>query len=359
MSLELHDIGFGYGDEKSTGGASASGPRAGGVQGINLQVADSELLAVMGPSGCGKSTLLKLCAGLLAPTQGRITLDGKDITHLPPHRRCMGVVFQGYALFPHMTVADNVGYGLRVRGDKGPALAVKVDEMLALVGLSAFAHQQPAQLSGGQQQRVALARALCIKPRALLLDEPLSALDASLRGPLRDEIKRLQRLACATAVFVTHDPAEALELADKVAVMASGQVLQCAAPQTVYEQPANAEVARLTGLCTVLHAQVQAGDSVRVHEADAPPWHLACKTKGFAVGDAVQVMVRPEHVLANPPQGMPNRFDGQVLRTRYQGSRTVFDFAAQGAGLITVDATGPVPRSVALDPSTLHLMPDT
>ena len=199
MSLELHDIGFGYGNE--TG--------AGGVRHINLQVADSELLAVMGPSGCGKSTLLKLCAGLLAPTQGRITLDGKDITHLPPHRRRMGVVFQGYALFPHMTVADNVGYGLRVRGEKGLALEVKVNEMLALVGLSAFARQRPAQLSGGQQQRVALARALCFKPRALLLDEPLSALDASLRGPLRDEIKRLQRLASATAIFVTHDPPSA------------------------------------------------------------------------------------------------------------------------------------------------------
>ncbi|SDX47901.1 putative spermidine/putrescine transport system ATP-binding protein [Albimonas donghaensis] len=220
------------------------------VDRLNLAIRQGELIALLGPSGCGKTTTMRAIAGLLAPRSGTIRLDGKDITRVAPSRREVGLVFQSYALFPHLSVFENVAFGLRLR--KEPDLAARVAEGLATVGLSDFADRAPAALSGGQQQRVALARSLVMNPKVLLLDEPLSNLDARLRLEMRMELQRVQRETGVTMVFVTHDQAEALALADRIVVMRGGAIEQVGTPEQIWTEPASGFVADFVGFETIL-----------------------------------------------------------------------------------------------------------
>ena len=235
--LQLHNLTLGYGKA----GAAAA------VQGLNLQVNSGQLVSLLGPSGCGKTTTMRAVAGLLPLRGGRIVIGGQDVSKLPAHQRDIGLVFQSYALFPHLSAWDNVAFGLRLRRVAQSELRQRVDEALASVGLQNFAARLPAQLSGGQQQRVALARAMVIRPRLLLLDEPLSNLDAALRLEMRAEVRRLQRALRITMLYVTHDQDEALALSDRVVVMREGRIEQDAAPAALFMRPATAFVARFMG----------------------------------------------------------------------------------------------------------------
>jgi len=212
------------------------------LRGLEFSVERGELFFLLGPSGCGKTTALRIIAGLEKPDAGKILFDGEDITGLAPEKRGVGMVFQNYALWPHMTVFENVAYGLTLKGITGAQLRERVEEMLELLGVVQLAERYPHELSGGEQQRVALARALVTKPRLLLLDEPLSNLDAPLRAQLRGEIKRLQRLQGLTAIYVTHDQEEALTMADRVALMKDGEIVQVDTPENLYKHPKNAFV---------------------------------------------------------------------------------------------------------------------
>ncbi len=217
------------------------------VDRLTLEIGEGQLLALVGPSGCGKTTVLRMVAGLIEPDGGRVHLGGADITDTAVHKRNLGLVFQSYALFPHMSVTDNVAFGLQRRGVRGAALAMQVARALAMVRLDGLGGRKPTELSGGQQQRVALARAIAISPQVLLLDEPLSNLDATLREEMRAEIRRLQQELRITALFVTHDQAEALTMADRIAVLNAGRLEQIGTPEDVYRRPVNAFVARFVG----------------------------------------------------------------------------------------------------------------
>ena len=266
------------------------------LDGLNLHIPGGELLALLGPSGCGKTTALRLLAGFDSPDAGTISVGGRDVRGLPPNQRDMGMVFQAYSLFPTMTARDNVGFGLRMRRHDSGKRSARATDLLELVGLSEHIDKYPHQLSGGQQQRVALARALAIQPRVLLLDEPLSALDAKVREQLRDEIRRLQVELGVTTLFVTHDQEEALSMADQVGVMRAGRLEQIAAPQRLYDEPATSFVATFVGTMNRLEAIMVDGASVRVGDQTLP-------IRGAAPGGAgtpVEVLVRPEAVRIRP-----------------------------------------------------------
>src|SRR5258705_7355081 len=234
------------------------------VDAMDLIIFEGEFLSLLGPSGCGKTTTLNLIAGFVEPTAGRIVIDGEDVTGLPAHLRGLGVVFQSYALFPHLSVFENVAFGLRERRTPSAEIARRVGETLELVQLDREGRQRPAELSGGMQQRVALARALVYRPRVLLLDEPLAALDKKLREEMRDELRAIQRSVGITTIFVTHDQAEALGLADRIAVMSRGRIEQLGPPREIYERPATRFVADFIGASTVLRARAVAADRVTV-----------------------------------------------------------------------------------------------
>ena len=264
------------------------------LDGLSLDIGPGELVALLGPSGCGKSTALRALAGLEELDSGQVLVGGKDITRVSAHRRNMGMVFQAYSLFPNMTARDNVAYGLRLRGTGAAARRKRADELLDLVGLATHAGHYPHQLSGGQQQRVALARALAIAPQVLLLDEPLSALDAKVRSQLRDEIRRVQREVGTTTLFVTHDQEEALAMADRVGVMSAGQLQQIAPPAELYERPRTAFVAEFVGLTNRLPGTIVEPGQVRVLDATMPA------LPGSVESGAATVLVRPESVLVTP-----------------------------------------------------------
>ncbi len=241
------------------------------LDGLSLDLAPGELVALLGPSGCGKTTALRALAGLERLDSGRVLLGGRDITHTPASRRDMGMVFQAYSLFPHLNARDNVAFGLRLRRMAGAARRQVAERMLELVHLAAQGHRYPHELSGGQQQRVALARALAIEPQVLLLDEPLSALDAKVRAQLRDEIRRIQTEVGITTLFVTHDQDEALAIADRVAVMFAGRLEQIAPPAELYERPCTARVAEFVGLSNRLRGAAGGGTAL-VLDARLPFW---------------------------------------------------------------------------------------
>ncbi|MDB5415434.1 MAG: amino acid transporter substrate-binding protein [Rubritepida sp.] len=259
---------------------------------VDIGVAKGEFLCLLGPSGCGKTTLLRTIAGLDVPTRGEIFQDGKLITDLPPSQRDFGIVFQSYALFPNLTVAANVGYGLRGKAWPKARAAARVTELLELVGLPTLAQRYPAQISGGQQQRVALARALANEPGLLLLDEPLSALDAIVRLHLRSELRALQRRLGVTTVMVTHDQEEALSLADRVAVMDRGRVMQIGTPQEIYERPANAFVASFVGRSASFPASASAGGLLLAGGRRLPAFAATALPDGMPV----RAFIRPEDV---------------------------------------------------------------
>ena len=282
------------------------------VDGLCLSVSKGEFVSVLGPSGCGKTTTLQMIAGFVEPTAGSATLDGQDLLLMPPRARGLGIVFQSYALFPHMTVAGNVAFGLEMRRLPRRECEARVREALALVGLEPYATRLPRQLSGGQQQRVALARALVIRPGLLLLDEPLSNLDAKLREEMRDELRAIQRKTGATTILVTHDQAEALALSDRIVVMNHGRVDQAASPQEVYARPATPFVARFLGRINLLKGTIRReGGSFQLRIGDA------CWTLPDAAGDgAVTVAVRPERVMfaQTGEAGLPGRVRTRVFQ---------------------------------------------
>jgi putative spermidine/putrescine transport system ATP-binding protein len=267
------------------------------LDGLTLSIEPGELVALLGPSGCGKTTALRLLAGLEDADGGRVEVGGKDITRVPTNKRDMGMVFQAYSLFPHMTTRQNVEFGLQLRGAATARRRARASEMLELVGLEAQADRYAHQLSGGQQQRVALARALAIQPQVLLLDEPLSALDAKVRVQLREEIRRIQLEVGTTTLFVTHDQEEALAVADRVGVMRAGNLEQLASPRELYARPATAFVADFVGLTNRLSATVEAG---RAHLLGASVPLLP----GSAESGAATVLIRPEALaVAEDPHG--------------------------------------------------------
>jgi putative spermidine/putrescine transport system ATP-binding protein len=246
------------------------------LDGFTLKIEPGEFVALLGPSGCGKTTALRVLAGFERPDIGRVTVDGKDVVHIPAQKRDMGMVFQSYSLFPNMSARDNVAFGLQLRHQRSGPRRARADELLGLVGLAEHTTKYPHQLSGGQQQRVALARALAIEPRVLLLDEPLSALDAKVRAELRDQIRALQQRLMITTVFVTHDQEEALSMADRVCVMSRGRAEQIATPAELYSRPSTEFVAQFVGISSRVGVE-RTGDSVALFgravkiRGDAPP----------------------------------------------------------------------------------------
>ena len=264
------------------------------LQGIDLKVAKGEFVSLLGPSGCGKTTLLRIIAGLLTADRGSVTLDDREIGKLPPHKRDVGVVFQNYALFPHLNVADNVAFGLKAKGISGSQASETVARFLDLVRMSDFAQRPVQMLSGGQQQRVAVARALAVGPKLMLFDEPFSALDRKLRETMQIELRRLLRELGTTAIFVTHDQDEALVMSDRIAIMNKGTIEQLAAPDIIYDRPATAFALDFVGLSTRLTGTVTAADAgiVRVETAFGP---LTAPGQ-FLVGSPVVIGVRPERI---------------------------------------------------------------
>ena len=288
---------------------------------VSLAVEKGEFLALLGPSGCGKTTLLRIIAGLLEANGGQIVLDGQDVTRLPAWKRDIGLVFQNYALFPHMSVADNVGFGLEMRGISAAERARQVAEALDVVRLGDYAARKPAELSGGQQQRVAIARAIAIKPRLLLLDEPLSNLDAVLRNSVRVELRELHERTGLTTVMVTHDQAEALTLADRVAVMSAGRVEQFGTAEAIYEEPATAFVATFVGSppANLLTVTMGGDGSLAVGgNAWVPPAAVAAALGQLKRRD-VRLALRPEALTIVSPDA-PQALAGSIKAIEYMGS---------------------------------------
>ena len=323
-----------------------------GLHDVSFQVGRGELVAVIGPSGSGKSTLLQLVAGLVTGHQGRIELNGENLAGRPVHQRRIGMVFQSYALFPHLNVLDNVAYGLKLRRVDPAERRRRALELLDTVGLSEHAQRGVGQLSGGQQQRVALARALAIDPGALLLDEPLSALDAGIRGHLRDQIRQLQQRFGATTLLVTHDQEEALVMADRVAVLREGRLLQFATPREIYERPANRAVATFVGHSTILPGKVAGTGRVDLGFAE-----LQVDTGPRPAGAQVWALLRPEYLHPDPPPGTPNRLPGLAGAQRYLGAVVRYDFQPQGSTqTLLAEARTAAREAVAIAPEHIRLL---
>ena len=305
------------------------------LKGIDLDIPKGEFICFLGPSGCGKTTLLRIIAGLEGQTTGSIRQGGRDISTLPPAQRDYGIVFQSYALFPNLDVADNVAYGLVNRRTPRAKIRARVSELVALVGLPGSEGKYPAQLSGGQQQRIALARALATSPGLLLLDEPLSALDAIVRVQLRQEIKRLQRQLGVTTIMVTHDQEEALSVADRIVVMNHGVIEQVGTPLQVYREPASAFVADFVGRINALPARLTEGGGLQIGET-----HVAGAHTG-AAGREVTVYLRPEDVLARPiAPGEAHVFEADITQIEFLGAYCLVK--------VTAAALGPQPLQVVL-----------
>jgi len=318
---------------------------------VTLDVKPGEFLTLLGPSGCGKTTTLRMIAGFEAPDAGRIRFGGDDVTDLPANQRNIGFVFQNYALFPHLSVFDNVAYGLEVRGHERAAVANDVREVLALVGLAGYDPQFPGQLSGGEQQRVALARAIVIRPRVLLFDEPLSNLDARLRVLMRHEIRDLQRRLGITTIYVTHDQEEAMAVSDRIAVMNQGSVVQEGSAEDLYHRPASEFVARFVGRVNLVPGKVLRRD-VNVAEVAAlgTTFRLAEAPPAAITGETVRLIVRPEAIHVNAGT-MPSSSIASALATVrsrvFLGEKVEYVLDCQGETLQAVRASAGPRESIA------------
>lgn len=350
-SLSLDGLGKSYGDQEI-------------VKGVSATIREGEFVALVGPSGCGKTTILRMIAGLVDPTVGRILMGSDDVTSLPPNKRGLGLVFQSYALFPHLTVFENVAFGLRRRRVGGEELQRRVAEMLALVRLDGFADRYPRQLSGGQQQRVAIARAIAPHPRVLLFDEPLSNLDAQLRDEMQIEIKRLQRNLGITTLFVTHDQAEALSLADRVCVMSKGVMQQFAPPEEIYRRPATAFVAGFIGKPNRLRGHVVSrdGDGGVVVIGDGP--RLEAGLVDVPAGSDADVVIRQEAIQVRPAADTAG-LAGIIQLRSFSGARVQFvvrlssgvELVAEQTSMLP-DATlvAGAPVSIAIDRASVFAL---
>lgn len=319
---------------------------------LDLEVRNGELLTLLGASGSGKTTLLQVISGLVAPSTGRLLIDGTDITHTPPHRRDIGVVFQNYALFPHLSVAENVAFPLQMRKLPAAQLQKRMRDALEMVGLGPLEKRFPHELSGGQQQRVALARCFVYRPSLILMDEPLSALDRKLRESMQIEIKRLHRESGATIVFVTHDQEEALALSDRIALMSEARIVQIGTPQAIYETPSCSRVAEFIGLSNLLKGEIVAGHRLQTSEGTFTMPSQA----GARAGGSGALMIRPEHMQLLPHgQGL---VQAQVIETVYTGADTrVLLKTAGGMTLTARQAAGTTPLQVG-EPASLAWQPD-
>jgi putrescine transport system ATP-binding protein len=319
------------------------------VEALTLDIAQGEFFALLGPSGCGKSTLLRMLAGFEVPTEGRILLDGEDIVAVPPHRRPVNMMFQNYALFPHLTVEGNIGFGLRQEKVTREEIAERVTEMLALVRLQGFGGRRIDQLSGGERQRVALARSLIKHPRVLLLDEPLAALDKKLRAETQFELMELQRKLGTTFVIVTHDQEEAMIVADRVAVMDHGRLIQVAAPAEIYERPGSRWVAGFIGEVNLIEGRAGPGGKI-----DSVFGQLCVVSAGVVrAGDTVWLALRPEKIgmSADRPKGNLNAVAGTVFEIGYRGDMSVYkvrlaDRSITKVALANINAVGKAPFAV-------------
>ena len=355
------------------------------VHELDLDVANGEFVTLLGPSGCGKTTTLRMVAGLVEPTGGRVWFDDQDVTFLPPRARNIGFVFQTPALFPHLSVADNVGFGLSVKGSKKPAIATRVEEMLAMVGLTGYGARRPAQLSGGQQQRVALARVLATDPRVLLFDEPLSALDKNLRDTLKFSIRELQRRTAKTAIYVTHDQSEAFAISDRIVVMNAGRVEQIGSQTDIYLRPRTGFVAEFIGANNALPGTVSAVEpAAEPKTGDEPAEHrftiecggltLRCRSRlPVAMGDQVVAYLRPEDlevvdegdgaayrnvvegdiervIFEGPTAQLRVRVDGRELRVDVGGDRRLIVGEGRGRVRLGFNDLTVIPADAAAEP---------
>ena len=333
MNIQLKDIVKRFGAQEA-------------VSHVSLDIRDGELFTLLGPSGCGKTTLLRLVGGFHEPDQGEICFDGRSVTPIPPYARNIGMVFQNYALWPHMTVADNITYGLRLKKIPREEIAEKVLRVLKLVNLTGLEKRYPGQLSGGQQQRVALARALVLNPDVLLLDEPLSNLDAKIRIQVRAEIRKLQKELGITTIYVTHDQEEALTLSDRIAVVNHGKIQQLGSPRDLYERPENPFVADFIGINNLLPGEVRdvnlAEHQLRV---ETKAGSLLCFSYiHFKPGDRCIVSVRPETASIGQGNEKPpgwNVIFGSVSFVYYMGNAIRYDVEIEGGTLFKVDVQNP------------------
>ncbi len=316
------------------------------LDGLSLEIAPGELVALLGPSGCGKTTALRIVAGFESADTGSVLVDGKDMLPVPAARRDMGMVFQSYSLFPNMSALDNVAFGLRMRKLAAGKRRTRAAELLDMVGLAPQAQQYPHQLSGGQQQRVALARALAIEPRVLLLDEPLSALDAKVRLQLREQIRTLQQRLGTTTMFVTHDQEEALSMADRVGVMRLGMLEQIAAPDELYTEPATAFVAEFVGVMNRIPAELQGSGTVAVLGGTVPVKGGQSQTEALGGDTAVDALVRPEGLTMQVAQNG----NGIVTHRTFLGSVTRVRVLL--CGDVTVQIDRPSSEGAGLAPGT-------
>ncbi len=335
------------------------------VKASDFEVAPGELVTLLGPSGCGKTTTLRMIAGFELPSAGRILIGDQDVTMLTPDKRDKATVFQSYGLFPHMNVADNVAYGLRIRKTPKEEMARKVKETLELVGLADLADRAPGRLSGGQQQRVALARSLIVEPSVLLLDEPLSNLDALLREQMRVEIRKIQKALGITAVYVTHDRVEAMSLSDRVIVMKDGQIMQIGSPQEIYENPVTRFVAGFVGKVAFFPADIASGGE-RNWDCllNGKHVHVERASAGLAVGSKAVVMARPESLrLTERGAGL---IEGRVRMNVYLGN-SIESFVDTPYGEVLVQVDDPASRkvfpegsdvAVTFEPDRIRLLPE-
>jgi len=332
------------------------------VDDVSLTINEGEFVTLLGPSGCGKTTTLRLISGFELPTAGRILLDGKDISNRPPNKRDMAMVFQSYALFPHMSVSKNVAYGLRIQRVPGKELRERVERVLDLMGLRGLGERRPNELSGGQQQRVALARSLVVEPRVLLFDEPLSNLDAKLRVQMRSEIRNIQRRLNITSVYVTHDQVEAMALSDRIVVMNQGKIEQIGSPEEIYRRPTTRFVADFIGRANFLEARI---DRVDGDEAEVELLGQRVRvpvTFAVSAGDHLTAVLRPEALSLLEDATL---VQGAVEQAMYLGSSTDYVVRVGEMVLIVVE-TDPSAHvvfregqtvGVTFEPSTVHLLP--